>query len=74
MLYRNTADFERVLKFGQVISIHHKPDPNKGGLIYEGTPSDFKDLIVVNGFIQFTRFGEEKKFPLTEVASVGTVR
>jgi hypothetical protein len=72
MLYRTKEDIKEALEYGSVISIHHKPDAKKGGHIMEGMPSDFVQLVVSEGEVSFSHLGVPHKFPITEVASVGT--
>jgi len=73
VIYREQSDIVRALKSGRVIAVHHKPDPMKGGNIYEGTPKMFAGLEVSDGRVKFTIYGEVHDVPLTEIASVGTL-
>ena len=63
------------LQQGNVISIWHKPDPNKGGQMYEGSPYHFHGIRVIDGIVSFLWIDKkDKSFPLTEIKQVITER
>jgi hypothetical protein len=73
MKFTKHDDMVSALISKNVIANHHKPDPSKGGMIYEGTPATFEKLKVSNGCVSFTHIGTPLEFPLTEMASVQTL-
>ena len=73
MLHRTAEAMRDALLRGKAISIHHKPDSDKGGTIYEGCAADFKSLSLSDDVVTFEYLGVPHRFPIAEVASVGTL-